>query len=400
MITEISLHNWKSFDQAKLLIDQITFLTGTNASGKSNIVDALMFLSRLSSGERLADVSKSIRGGIDQIIRHGCDMAELNISFQANGNKYRYILSFSVDKADAYVNYESLDISARNDKWRNLFDTDRLGAADVSNQITARFEKDRPGPRKGISLRRDITVLSQIQGQNVLKSIKDGARVTLDTFASIYVLDPNPARMRDFVQLSETLNSDGSNLAGVMAALPEEEAGNFEEMLRGYVSKLPEKDIRKIWTERVGRFKDTAMLYCLEDWGAGESPMEVDARSMSDGTLRFIAIIVALLTRPADSLIVIEEIDNGLHPSRAGELVYALSDIAVKREFDVLCTTHNPVLIDALGPEILNSVSCVTREGNDGTTAVFRLTERPEFLSDLAHYSPGNMMTKNRLYKN
>ena len=69
MITEISLHNWKSFEDSTLLIDQITFLIGTNASGKSNIVDALMFLSRLSGGERLAEVCKSIRGGIDQIIR-------------------------------------------------------------------------------------------------------------------------------------------------------------------------------------------------------------------------------------------------------------------------------------------------------------------------------------------
>ena len=62
MITALTLHNWKSFEQATLLIDQITFLIGTNASGKSNIVDALIFLSRLSGGERLADVCKNIRG--------------------------------------------------------------------------------------------------------------------------------------------------------------------------------------------------------------------------------------------------------------------------------------------------------------------------------------------------
>ena len=398
MITEIYLHNWKSFDHATLLIDQITFLTGTNASGKSNIVDALLFFSRLSNGDRLADVCKSIRGGIDQVIRRGCDKAELVITFKTNGNKYRYRLSFSVDNAEAYVNYESLEIASRSDTWRNLFDTDNINPGDNSSQITARFDKDRPGPRKGINLRRDVTVLSQVFGQNVLKIIKDGAKSALDTFASIFVLDPTPARMRDFVQLSETLNSDGSNLAGVIAALPEEEAENFERRLTGYVSKLPEKDIRKIWTERVGRFKDTAMLYCREDWGTGEFPMEVDARSMSDGTLRFIAIIVALLTRPADSLIVIEEIDNGLHPSRAGELVSALSDIASRRDFDVLCTTHNPVLIDALGSEILNSVSCVTREGHDGTTTVFRLTERPDYLKQLAQYTPGGMMTHNLLY--
>lgn len=397
MITELALHNWKSFDDSTLLIDQITFLIGTNASGKSNIVDALMFISRLSSGERLAEVCKSIRGGVDQIIRRGCDMAKVTVTFKAGTTKYRYSLSFSIDKTEAYVNHESLDVETRNDSWYNLFETDLILPSDTSNQITARFDKDRPGPRKGISLRRDITILSQVQSQNLLKGIKDGAKAALDTFASIYILDPTPTEMREFVPLSETLKSDGSNVAGVIAALPAEESAEFEQRLTGYVSRLPEKDIRKVWAERVGRFKDTAMLYCIEDWGTPGMTMEIDARSMSDGTLRFIAIIVALLTRPADSLIVIEEIDNGLHPSRAGELVHALADIATDRDFDVLCTTHNPVLIDALGSEILGSVSCVSREGINGTTAVFRLTERPNFLRELAQYTPGEMMIKNIL---
>lgn len=397
MITSLSLHNWKSFDEASLLIDQITFLIGTNASGKSNIVDALVFLSRLSSGERLADVCKSIRGGIDQIVRKGSDSSSIEVIFKNNDTKYKYKLKFSVSNAEAYVNEESLEMETKNDSWRNLFDTDSIPSGDFSNQIIARFEKDRRGPRKGIGLRRDVTVLSQVQGQNVLKIIKDGAKAALDSFASIYVLDPTPGNMRDFVPLSETLNTDGSNVAGVIAAFSEDDSKDFANLLTSYVGKLPEKDIKEIWAERVGRFKDTAMVYCREDWGEADDTMEIDARSMSDGTLRFIAIIVALLTRTPDSLIVIEEIDNGLHPSRAGELVNALTEIATSRNFDVLCTTHNPVLIDALGGTLLDSVSCVTREGVHGSATIFRLTERPDFLRQLARYTPGDMMTKNLL---
>ena len=51
-----------------------------------------------------------------------------------------------------------------------------------------------------------------------------------------------------------------------------------------------------------------------EDWNPDQP---VDARGMSDGTLRFIAIVVALLTAAPHSLLLIEEVDNGLHPSRA-----------------------------------------------------------------------------------
>jgi len=40
MITKLRLHNWKSFEDATLFVDPMTFLIGTNASGKSNVLDA------------------------------------------------------------------------------------------------------------------------------------------------------------------------------------------------------------------------------------------------------------------------------------------------------------------------------------------------------------------------
>ncbi|MFM6453201.1 MAG: AAA family ATPase, partial [Planktothrix sp.] len=46
------------------------------------------------------------------------------------------------------------------------------------------------------------------------------------------------------------------------------------------------------------------------------------------------------MTRPEGSLIVIEEVDNGLHPSRAGLLLQMLREIGQKRNIDVLVTTH------------------------------------------------------------
>ena len=44
MIKELSLKNWKSFTEATLYIDPLTVLIGSNASGKSNALDALLFL--------------------------------------------------------------------------------------------------------------------------------------------------------------------------------------------------------------------------------------------------------------------------------------------------------------------------------------------------------------------
>ena len=82
----------------------------------------------------------------------------------------------------------------------------------------------------------------------------------------------------------------------------------------------------------------------------------VDARILSDGTLRMLAIVTALETVPRFSRIIIEEFDNGLHPSRAKLLVEALSKTARRRELNVLVTTHNPAFMDAFQESQLKSV--------------------------------------------
>lgn len=98
---------------------------------------------------------------------------------------------------------------------------------------------------------------------------------------------------------------------------------NVENIVSSYVRPLPERDINKVISVPVGLIKSDAMLYCYEDWNPDQP---VDARGMSDGTLRFIAIVVALLTAAPHSLLLIEEVDNGLHPSRAKELVDMLKN--------------------------------------------------------------------------
>lgn len=69
MIKSITFTNWKSFRDATLYIDPLTVLIGGNASGKSNALDALLFLQGTASGRDLSTVLAGdavlpgIRGG-------------------------------------------------------------------------------------------------------------------------------------------------------------------------------------------------------------------------------------------------------------------------------------------------------------------------------------------------
>ena len=109
-----------------------------------------------------------------------------------------------------------------------------------------------------------------------------------------------------------------------------------------------------------------------EGKGKGDGKL-VDARLLSDGTLRMLAIVTALETVPKPSRIVIEEFDNGLHPSRAKLLVRTLSETASRRKLNVLVTTHNPAFMDALDESQMDSVLICHGDESGGGSRVTKL---------------------------
>jgi len=179
-------------------------------------------------------------------------------------------------------------------------------------------------------------------------------------------LNPIPSHMRYFSPLAEKLANDASNIAGVLAALPDKERASIESTLQRYVQSLPEKDIQRVWTEKVGPFENDAVLLCEEAWKNNQHPTKVDARAMSDGTLRFLAILTALLTLPERSQLLIEEVDNGLHPSRSDMLIRMLLAVGAERHIDVLASTHNPALLNRLGPDMVPFVVVAHRDPQTG----------------------------------
>ena len=78
----------------------------------------------------------------------------------------------------------------------------------------------------------------------------------------------------------------------------------------------------------------------------------------------------------------------------------ALKDLGARKNIDIICTTHNPVLIDALGPEMLPFISYVSRSELTGSSEIDLLEDAPDLLKLLANYSPGAMMTKGLLLNN
>ena len=157
--------------------------------------------------------------------------------------------------------------------------------------------------------------------------------------------------------------------------------------------------MQKVWSESVGRLGRDAILYCEEIWNLNQEPIIVDASGMSDGTLRFLAILTAMLTQPKNSLIVIEEVDNGLHPSRARLLLEMLREIGQERQIDILVTTHNPALLDELTLDFIPFVMVAYRDKQTGESQLIPLEDIADLPKLMASGTLGTIASKGLIEK-
>lgn len=114
---------------------------------------------------------------------------------------------------------------------------------------------------------------------------------------------------------------------------------------------------------------------------------------MSDGTLRVLAIAAALLSAPEGSTVVIEEVDNGVHPSRAKQLLSTMREQAEKRNVRLLLSTHNPALMDALPDSALGDVVFCYRNPKSGDSELMRLSDLNDYPGLVAQGPLGELVT-------
>jgi predicted ATPase len=412
MLTSITVENWKSFGEATLHLDPLTVLIGTNSSGKSNLLDALAFLYRIASGTMLTSalqgdgVVPPLRGGMEWAARKPETWFAISANFRSSPEynlDYKITCQIVHSRCELKAEYLTRTYFRidKNGKRRSpqrpisLFWTD--APSETSPTITARLYNGTKGtPRQ---LGRTTSALFQLSGQKNQSEIQDGIDSILNALRTMFILDPIPSHMRGFSALSDRLDADGGNIAGVVSALPEEAKREMEDTLTFYASKLPEGDITRVYAETVGKFKSDAMLYCEERFGESSDISVIDARGMSDGTLRFLAILTALLTRPSQSLLVIEEIDNGLHPSRSDILLQMLRQVGQQRGVDIMITTHNPALLDRMGMEMVPFITVAHRDPAAGTSSLTLLEDVDLLPKLLAQGQVGTLASRGLIEK-
>ena len=383
------LTDFKNFARAELdLFKPLTVLLGRNGAGKTNLIEGVELLATLASGapfNEITDVDRGgkfeVRGGLRSCIRFGRERLVLQFNMAVvRFDKKRQPIDYFIEitprgRNDVQLSAERLQIGGR-----DLFDATNSGG----ELMEVRYDNFSRGRNPSCQVSASRSVLSRYE-EVIRNSHANNPRLRASTgtvqsvrryLRSSYVFDPQPKAMREYAraEVSPQLLRNGANLSAVLHALSEGEEEDQATLQRitDVIRQIPEEPFTKIG------FAETP----LGDVMAGFAPDErketssgklVDARLLSDGTLRMLAIVTALETVPKPSRIVIEEFDNGLHPSRAKLLVRTLSETASRRKLNVLVTTHNPAFMDALDEAQMDSVLICHGDESGGGSQVTKL---------------------------
>jgi len=187
-------------------------------------------------------------------------------------------------------------------------------------------------------------------------------------------LDPSPAQMREpSIPGASTLGDHGQNLPTVLESICAD--ADRKQTLLSWFEELTPMDVAGFEFPRdpSGRVH----LYITERNGR-----KVSAYSASDGTLRFLGILAALLNDDAGGIYFFEEIDTGIHPNRLWLLLDLIERQTAKGNIQVITTTHSPALLTWMNDTTFEHTSIVYRD-EDSADGIIRLVPELPNIRDL-----------------
>lgn len=402
MLKRIEVRNFKSFRRAQLELAPLTLLIGANASGKSNLIEALELLSWMATGNRLGNIlfamqqgQLPLRGTLDNLVHIPSQDQQIAFTVreeEQGSASLRLDLFLHIGRDGLRVTAERLATASE-----FLYEIEAPAQAHGSEMGVSynNFARGRNKPR--ITCIDQQPVFTQLLsparfGDKHLRSqeiIPRAASRIQRSFESILFLDPIPRHMRGYSFVTEQrLQGDGANISAVLQKLCEVEQRKDEVL--AFIRALPEQDFVDV--KFLPTPRNEVMVTLIETFGGHQQQFE--AAVLSDGTLRVLAVAAALLSVPEGSMVVIEEIDNGVHPSRAALLLDNIQRVANDRRLRVLLTTHNPALLDALPLQALPHVTVAYRDPQEGDSRLLRLEDLPTYPELIARGPLGTLVTR------
>lgn len=344
--THLKLENWRNFLSADVALQRRVFLVGPNASGKSNLLDALRFLKDIADpqgGGFQAAINR--RGGVSQIRslharRYPDVVIDVALDLNGSGGSWRYRLEFSQDN-------QRIPRVSREQVWKG------------NTRVV-----DRPLPED----RDDPSRMTQTFLQQV--SANKSFRPVAEAFAEIRYLHLVPQLVREPDRsVGRVKDPFGGDFIEQLARTPKRTLDarlrRIKEALKVAVPQLEELELVRDPATGVAHLRG---LYRHWRPNAGWQTEE----QFSDGTLRLLGLLWVFLDGTAPLLL--EEPELSLHTGVVRHIPQIMARLGRKAGRQIIVSSHSAELLSDEGlsaQEIL-----LLRPSPDGTTVEVASTNK------------------------
>lgn len=347
MLQKIKIEGFKSIKKLDLKLSPINILIGSNGVGKSNFISFFKLVNNIYE-QRLQQYS--MKSGVDNLLHYGRKNTSEIIGYLDFGsNGYSFILSPTENDTLFITEEKSYYYPAQNNKFfydKNLKESVIKGSSTTRNKYLSEH----------------------------LESYK--IYHFHDTSSSA------PLRSSANVNDNRFLKEDGGNLPAYLFYLQEKHPKNFkriEKIIQAVVPFFEKFNLSPA-------FLDEEKI--LLEWTEREHPNTYfNATHLSDGSLRFIALVTLLMQPQLPKVIIIDEPELGLHPTAINKLSGLIKSAAAK-ECQIIVSTQSVTLLNNFETE---DIVTVDKEDNQ---SVFRRLDKELLSNWINDYSIGELWTK------
>lgn len=369
MLQSFHIQNFKCLRDTTLELGPFTVLIGPNDSGKTSILDALRLLGQTFTHPWLEVLSAANLGTVLTWRREAGEI-QWQLTFQDLEDHFTY--KFSYPSA----------IERGQSKRFGTFDRYKDGQFAASAMTNSGLRTH------SLQLKERATglqTLRELPGSYPIKA--EIQRFTLNLIdLPRYRLDPDALRTPAVPQPDAVLSPSGDNLVAVLDRLisgPDRTA--IVELERKLHAAIPTLRGISLRTAEAGK---KSLEFVLA--GPGKPLTTIPCAHASDGAMLLTAYL-ALAYSEQPGMLLIEEPENGLHPSRLQAVVEMLRKLSTgevgPRPRQVILTTHSPLLLNYAKPE---EVRIVRRDPESGTN-ITALTAVPDITKLLEEFGIGEL---------
>lgn len=373
-LTRVVLRNYRSIGYCDVRLGALTYLVGTNGSGKSNFLDAMHLVRDALTGS--LDIALNERGGLSEVRRRSSGHPTnfgIRLEFiLRDGQRGHYAFNvgtlanrgYEVQNEECYVGGTELH--------GPYFEIERGQVKTSSEDIFPAITSDR-------------LALVALSGLKAFRPVFDAL-----TGMGFYNLNPKVMREPQKPQDGRLLKPVGENIASVIGHL-ERSAPDALVQIQEYLQVVVPM-IEGVERKQIGPMET---LEFRQSMAGAKHPWRFTAQNMSDGTLRALGVLTALFQRNPDhapTLIGIEEPETALHPAASRALRDALNRASKRTQ--IIVTSHSPDLLD--DPDLgADTVRAVVSEGSETRIAPLDADSREAMRQHL--FSAGELLRLNQL---